>query len=104
MHSTELQIEGDVDAFDFGEVTLEIPDEASIQKAADLIRDFKDMRRSRNTQVEGTGDLSVDCENCGKTGSFPGSLDGTTQECRHSGAYVDVGGLPWEDDFGESDD
>ncbi len=79
-------------------------DEASIQKAADLIRDFEEMRRSRNTQVEGTDDLSVNCENCGKTSSFPGSLDGKTQECPHCGSYVDVGGLPWADDFGESDD
>ena len=31
-------------------------------------------------------------------------LDGTTQECRHCHAYIDVGDLAWDDDFGELDD
>jgi hypothetical protein len=78
-------------------------DEETVQKAAELIREFEAMRRSRKTQPDAKGNLSVNCEKCGKTSSFPGSLDGTTQECRYRGAYVDVGELPWDDDFGESD-
>lgn len=79
-------------------------DESTIQEAAGLIRDFEEEKRSRNTPVDGKGDIQVTCEDCGKSTSFPNSLEGTTQECRHCGAYVDVGDLPWEDDFGESED
>jgi len=79
-------------------------DESAIQEAADLIRDFEEKKRSRSTAVEGIGDIQVLCEDCGKPTSFPSSLDGTTQECQHCGAYVDVGDLPWDDDFGEPAD
>ncbi|MFO0821504.1 MAG: DUF2007 domain-containing protein [Pirellulales bacterium] len=79
-------------------------DEATFEKAAELIQDFEDKKQSRNTPVEATGDIQVICEDCGKSTSFPRSLDGTIQECRHCGAYVDVGELPWDDDFGEPED
>jgi hypothetical protein len=79
-------------------------DETTFAKAAELIQDFEDKKQSRNTPVEASSDIQVICEDCGKTTSFPGSLDGTIQECRHCGAYVDVGELPWDDDFGEPDD
>ncbi len=79
-------------------------DEVTLPAAAELIRDFEEKKRTRNAPTEGQAEIPVICEECGKTTSFPGSLDGTTQECRHCGAYVDVGELPWDDDFGESDD
>ena len=79
-------------------------DEPNRQEAAGLIQDFEEKRRVRNTQIEGLGQIEVICEKCGKATSFPVSLDGTTQECRHCDAYVDVGELPWDDDFGASAD
>ncbi len=79
-------------------------DEATLQEAADLIRGFEEKKRARTTPVKGPGEIQVHCEDCGKATSFPSSLDGTTQESRHCGGYVDVGELPWEDDFGAPDD
>jgi hypothetical protein len=79
-------------------------DEIHLKSAAALIQDFEDKKRARNTPVEGPGKIHVVCEDCGKTSSFPSSLDGTTQDCPHCGAYVDVGELPWDDDFGTPDD
>ncbi|EAQ77312.1 hypothetical protein [Blastopirellula marina] len=79
-------------------------DEATQKEAADLIRDFEAKRKSRNAPVNGLADIKVICEDCGKTTSFPNSLDGTTQECRHCAAYVDVWDLGWDDDFGETED
>jgi hypothetical protein len=55
-------------------------DESTVEKAAHLIQDFEQRRRAR-----------ID-------------LDGTTQECSHCFAFIDVGELPWEDDFGVPDD
>ncbi|PQO45748.1 putative signal transducing protein [Blastopirellula marina] len=79
-------------------------DESTAQQAADLIRDFEEQRKARNTPVDGAGEIQVSCEDCGKTTSFPSSLDGTTQVCQHCGAYVDVGELGWDEDFGEPED
>lgn len=79
-------------------------DEANLGNAVDLIRDFEEKKRTRNTPAEGAGEIQVICEDCGETTSFPSSLDGTTQECRHCHAYVDVGELPWDDDFDASEE
>lgn len=79
-------------------------DEATLQVATELIRVFEEKKKTRNSPIEGTCDIQALCEDCGKATSFPNSFDGTTQECRHCGAYIDVGELPWDDDFDESDD
>ncbi len=79
-------------------------DQSTVQQAAELIREFEDKRRARNHPDQSSGEIPVVCDNCGKTTAFPKSLDGTTQGCSHCHAYVDVGDLPWDEDFGESDD
>ncbi len=38
-----------------------------------------------------SGTIDAVCEDCGKTTTFPDTLDGTTQECSHCRAYIDVG-------------
>ncbi len=79
-------------------------DEVNLQQAADLILDFEEKKRARSTPVVGPGEIQVTCEDCGTVTSFPGALDGTTQECPRCGAYVDVGELPWDEDVGEPED
>lgn len=79
-------------------------DEPTLPQAVDLIQEFEEKIKNRNTPVEAIGEITVICEDCGQTTLFPASLDGTTQECRHCHAYVDVGELPWEDDFGTAVD
>ena len=79
-------------------------DESTIKKAADLIQGFEEKRRARNKPVEDSGEVQAVCEDCGKTTVFPAALDGTTQECRHCHALVDVGEFSWDDDFDAIDD
>jgi Putative prokaryotic signal transducing protein len=79
-------------------------DESTAVRAAALIQGFEEKRRERNAPHQGSGEVDAVCEDCGKTTSFPKSLDGAIQECSHCHAYVDVGDLPWDDDFGVPDD
>lgn len=79
-------------------------DQSTARKAAELIQDFEEKRRQRDNPGKGTGEIHVLCEECGKTTTFPDSLDGTTQQCSYCDAYVDAGELPWEDDFGTPDE
>ncbi len=79
-------------------------EQSTAQEAAELIQAFEEKRRARNNPGQGSGEIQVVCEDCGTTTSFPHSLDGTTQECSNCHAYVDVGDLPWDDDFGVPDD
>lgn len=79
-------------------------DEMTRQKAAALIREFEQIKRARRDPARGPAEIQVQCERCGEATFFPRSLDGTTQECAHCGAYLDVGDLPWDDDFGAADD
>jgi len=79
-------------------------DKSNLQQAAKLISDFEEKRRARNIPVKGAGVIHVVCEECGHANVFPSSLDGTTQECSQCRAYVDVGELEWEDDFGTPDE
>lgn len=79
-------------------------DESTAQEAAELIHAFEENRRQRNEPGNGAGGIQVQCEDCGKTTTFSNSLNGTTQECSHCRAYLDVGDPPWDDDFGTADE
>ncbi len=80
-------------------------DRQDAEAAGLLIQEFEEQKRARaakEKEKSGSGsNIGVVCEECDKPTSFPASLDGTTQECSHCHAYVDVGSLPWEDDYGE---
>jgi hypothetical protein len=79
-------------------------DKSNVQKAAELIRHFEEQKRNRENADSSGNELQVECEACGKMSTFPSSLDGTTQECSHCGAYIDVGELDWDEDFGEPEE
>ncbi len=72
--------------------------------AAQLISDFEEKKRDQEQHTENAADIDVVCEECGKDSKFAHTLDGTTQECPHCHAYLDVGELGWEEDFGEPED
>lgn len=76
-------------------------DEVTAQAAAEFIQGFEEQRRRRNNPAEGSAQLTAKCEKCGESTSFPVSQNGSTQVCRHCGAYVDVGELGWKEDFGD---
>jgi hypothetical protein len=79
-------------------------DQSTAEKASLLIRRFEENKRERENPGTGAGEIHVECEECGKTTIFPDTLNGTTQDCSHCHAYVDVGDLPWSEDFGEPDE
>ena len=79
-------------------------DKLTSEKAAELILRFEENKRERENPEAGTGAICVECEKCGTTTIFPDTLGGTTQDCSKCLAYVDVGELPWEEDFGVPDE
>ncbi len=76
-------------------------EKSATEAAARLILDFEERKRQRQNPDGGDDEIEVTCEECGRLTVFPGSLNGTTQECSHCRAFVDVGEFAWDDDFGE---
>ena len=70
-------------------------DRADAEKARSLIQKYEEQKRSRNSgfadENDRTDPIQVVCEDCGKESFFPSSQRGSTQDCPHCGAYVDVG-------------
>jgi hypothetical protein len=79
-------------------------EKSSAQAAATLICRFEEQKRERATPSVGGPTIRAQCEECGKEASFAENLDGTVQECPHCGAYIDVGQLDWDDDFGVAEE
>jgi hypothetical protein len=79
-------------------------DKSTAEQARLLVDQFEAKKRTRDKPVTHQGDIEVECEECGKISRFPDGLNGSTQECSHCQAYVDVGELDWDDDFGEPED
>ena len=79
-------------------------DQADAEQARQWIAAYEDVRNDQRAVTDEAIEIEVVCEECGKSSWFAGSLDGTIQECAHCYATVDVGELPWEEDFGEPED
>ena len=79
-------------------------EKSDLEKAAELIEIFEKENQQRREQAQATGEIEAVCEECGKPSSFPTSLDGTTQECPHCHAYLDVGEFSWDVDVGEPEE
>jgi hypothetical protein len=79
-------------------------DKSAAKATAELIRGFEERKRERAKPDVGNAQIQVECEECGKVSSFSKSLNGTVQDCSHCRAYVDVGELDWDVDFGEPEE
>lgn len=79
-------------------------EEADVARAAELIEIFEKENQDRRQQAKVPGEIEAVCEECDKQSTFPDSLDGTTQECPHCHAFMDVGEFPWDVDVGEPED
>jgi Fe2+ or Zn2+ uptake regulation protein len=70
-------------------------DRVNAERAKALIDKYECDRRKQNAVFyamnEESEPLHVVCEDCNKASDFPASKRGTTQDCPHWGAYVDVG-------------
>lgn len=75
------------------------------QRVAALLTEYEQNKSERDVQRKEDEAKTIEavCESCGQTSYFPGSLNGTTQNCSHCDGFVDVGTYDWpyEDDFGE---
>jgi len=67
------------------------------ERAAQLLVEYERLQFERDAKrkLNEPKSIFVQCEDCGKTSSFAGSLQGTVQDCPHCGAYVDVGDFEW---------
>ena len=48
------------------------------------------LREREARRATATGTISAVCEECGKSSDWPGNLIGTTQDCPHCEAYMDI--------------
>lgn len=48
-------------------------------------------RRASKARDRGGDTIDAICEECGQTSTFAATKKGTTQDCQHCGAYMDVG-------------
>jgi hypothetical protein len=66
----------------------------SIDRAKPILEEYERQlaeRREKERNAASDEPIDVICEECGEHSQFPGSQNGTTQNCPHCGAYVDVG-------------
>jgi hypothetical protein len=63
-----------------------------VGRAVPLVEDYE-RRAARRRSPDGAGaPVRAVCEECGEESSFPGNQRGSTQDCPHCGAFMDVGG------------
>jgi len=79
-------------------------DASTAEAARALIVGYEQELQQRRLPASGPALIYVVCEECGKTTLFPESQNGTLQECPECYAYVDVGSLDWEEDFGQPEE
>jgi hypothetical protein len=77
---------------------------SSESAATKLIDAFEERKQERASASEADAQIVVLCEDCGQQSFFAKKLYGTVQDCPYCSAYVDVGELDWEDDFGEPEE
>jgi hypothetical protein len=70
-------------------------DRADIERTKPVLeayeRNAAERKAARARQADNEPPIEVTCEDCGKTTSFSAALRGSVEQCRHCGAYVDVG-------------
>jgi len=74
-------------------------DKSNVEAAASMLAQYERERSRRRPAHKGSQDpstssIDVICEECGKTSTFAASMNGTVQDCKLCGAYVDVGDEP----------
>lgn len=73
-------------------------------KAAKFIEQYEYSQLNQKNALEEEGEIEVVCDECGEVTRFSKKLNGTTQDCPRCKAYMDVGDLPWEEDWGEPEE
>jgi hypothetical protein len=64
-----------------------------VERAVPVLEEYERRTAKRRSADEESGrPIPAVCEDCGEESRFPANQRGTTQECPHCGAYMDVGG------------
>jgi hypothetical protein len=84
-------------------------DRSNCDAAATILREYEEelINRRRASKARDRGGDTIDafCEECGKTSTFAAVKKGTTQDCKHCGAYMDVGEVEeFTDDLVDTDE
>lgn len=83
-------------------------DKSNCDAAAAVLREYEAelIKRRRASKARDLGADTIDaiCEECGKTSTFAAAKKGTTQDCKHCGAFVDVGEVEEITDVLETDE
>lgn len=79
-------------------------EKSNAERSIGLLRDFEEKKRQRSKTNSDVGEIAAVCEGCGTETLFATEFDGTTQDCPQCHSYIDVGDLPWQDDFGVPED
>ena len=79
-------------------------EKSAAPQAAELIRRFEEDKRHLATSGAPDAQILIACEECGQTSIFPERLKGSTQDCSHCGAFMDIGAVEWDEDVGEPEE
>ncbi len=110
MHTESMPITGMSDAVVPNELQIRVIEESKIAEAKELLDSAvaaSAVKSVRDRRANRTGTMTAECEECGKTSEWPATAMGTTENCPHCGAYMDIPDPDenWDDmDFGDSDD
>jgi hypothetical protein len=92
-------------------IEVRVLDVDQAQKARDAIDEQREVNQAIRARMERratrTGTVAATCDECGKTSEWPAADMGTTQDCPHCGAYLDIPDPDddWSDvDFGAEDE
>jgi hypothetical protein len=67
-----------------------VDDAANAAPALQKLQEFAADQTKKGADKETKGPVEAECEECGKTSTFPAAQRDSTQDCPHCGAYLDV--------------
>jgi len=91
------------------EIEIRVTDFAKVEEAKKILASaasFATFVSVRQKRLARTGTVTAVCEECGESSEWPASVMGTTENCPHCGAFMDVPDPDenWDDvDFGTED-
>ena len=86
-----------------------VVDRRDADASAEIVRNFDAEWKAtgaaeKDSQKANDGvPITVVCDECGKSSSFPASERGSVQNCPHCRAYVDVGEVEFDGEWGDSE-
>jgi hypothetical protein len=68
-----------------------VTDPSKLEEARKLLEDQRaEVEARREARAARTGTVTAECEECGKSSTWPASVMGTTENCPHCTAYMDI--------------